>query len=137
MFHRIVIAYDGSEGTLAVVLDMARKFPSRGHRGGRRGPLPHYGSTVGEVNEERRIEQQLCDRWLSSARARANAQGVGICTEIRTGHPAQELVRVADANQADLIAVEHSGHSQIWGRFIDSTAEKVSRHAHRSVLIVR
>jgi nucleotide-binding universal stress UspA family protein len=57
--------------------------------------------------------------------------------DIRAGHPAQEIVRAADDRGADLIVVGHSGHSWVWGRFLGGTAEKVSRHAVCSVLIVR
>jgi serine/threonine-protein kinase len=36
------------------------------------------------------------------------------------------LVRAAADQHADLIVVGHSGHSGVWGRFLGSTAEKVS-----------
>jgi nucleotide-binding universal stress UspA family protein len=36
-----------------------------------------------------------------------------------------------------LVVVGHTGHSGVWGRFLGTTAEKVSRHAAGSVLIVR
>lgn len=54
-----------------------------------------------------------------------------------TGHPAQELVRAAEELGADLIVLGHSGHSAIWGTFLGTVTEKVSRHATCSVLIVR
>ncbi len=44
-------------------------------------------------------------------------------------------MRAADDVAADLIVLGHSGHSAVWGRFLGTTAEKVSRHAHCSVLI--
>jgi nucleotide-binding universal stress UspA family protein len=92
---------------------------------------------VGEVEEELALEERACRRWLAAARAYAGEHGVDVNGEVRAGHPAQELVRSAEAHHADLIVVGHSGHSAVWGRFLGTTAEKISRHAPCSVLIVR
>jgi nucleotide-binding universal stress UspA family protein len=99
--------------------------------------LPHYGATVGEVEEERRFEEQACTQLLEEASSYAAGRGVAMQADIRAGHPAQEIVRAADDQGADLIVVGHSGHAGVWGRFLGGTAEKVSRHAACSVLIVR
>jgi nucleotide-binding universal stress UspA family protein len=56
---------------------------------------------------------------------------------VTIGHPAQELVKAAKDVGADLIVLGHRGHSAIWDTFLGSVAEKVSRHAQCSVLIVR
>jgi nucleotide-binding universal stress UspA family protein len=69
--------------------------------------------------------------------AHTGAFGVRLSTEVRTGHPAQEILAAARSHQADLIVLGHSGRSGAWGRFLGTTAEKVSRHAECSVLIVR
>ncbi|ATL29342.1 Universal stress protein UspA-related nucleotide-binding proteins [Streptomyces formicae] len=99
--------------------------------------LPHYGATVGEVTEELEVEERDCHRWLAAAEAYAAEHGITVAGEVRAGHPAQELVRAAEEHEADLIVVGHSGHSSVWGRFLGATAEKISRHAPCSVLIVR
>jgi nucleotide-binding universal stress UspA family protein len=69
--------------------------------------------------------------------AHAGPFGVRLTTELRTGHPAQEILAAARAHRADLIVLGHSGRSDAWGRFLGTTAEKVSRHAECSVLIAR
>jgi nucleotide-binding universal stress UspA family protein len=74
---------------------------------------------------------------LEEASSYAAGRGVAMQADIRAGHPAQEIVRAADDQGADLVVVGHSGHSGVWGRFLGGTAEKVSRHAVCSVLIVR
>lgn len=58
-------------------------------------------------------------------------------TEVRLCHPAQQIVQAAQEHQVDLIVVGHGGHSGVWGMFLGTTAEKVSRHVPCSVLIVR
>lgn len=85
--------------------------------------LPHYAALVGEVEEELRVEEQECARWLGEALAYADSQGVALQTHIRAGHPAQRIVEVAQEHQVDLIVIGHSGHSGVWGRFLGSTAE--------------
>jgi nucleotide-binding universal stress UspA family protein len=62
---------------------------------------------------------------------------VALGTQVRAGHPAQRIVEVSREQRIDLIVIGHSGHSGVWGRFLGSTAEKVSRHATCSVLLVR
>jgi len=93
------------------------------------GHLPHYGATVGEFDEERELEERECRRWLEEATAYTQARGVAARTEVLSGHPAQQLLH------ADLVVLGHSGHSAVWGRFLGTTVEKVSRHATCSVLI--
>jgi nucleotide-binding universal stress UspA family protein len=74
---------------------------------------------------------------LEEASSYAAGRGVAMQADIRAGHPAQEIVRAADDQGADLIVIGHSGHSGVWGRFLGSTAEKVKPPRACSVLIVR
>ena len=142
MFDRILLAYDGSPGArraLDAVLALARRETTapevvvvavEAH-------LPHYGATVGEVEEERDVEEKAAHRWLAEATAALDEAGVAARTQIRAGHPAQEIVRAATDHHATTIVIGGSGHSGVWGRFLGSTTEKVSRHAPCTVLIAR
>jgi nucleotide-binding universal stress UspA family protein len=71
---------------------------------------------VGEVEKERRFEEQACARLLREASAYAAEQGVTIRTEIHAGHSAQQIVRAARGHGADLVVIGHTGHSGVWGR---------------------
>lgn len=140
MFTRILVAYDGSPGSaraLDLAADLVRVVPEAHLTAAAvEEHLPHQGgATIGEVEEEREFERRRCQRWLDDAAARAADHGATIDTEMLAGHAAQELVQCADRLGADLIVLGHSGHSGVWGRFLGTTAEKVSRHAHCSVLI--
>ncbi len=140
MFSRLLVAYDGSAGArnaLETAVELARREHAILFGLAIEAHLPHYAATVGEVQEELRIEEQECTRWLKEASAYADSQGVELQTEVRAGHPAQRIVEAAGDHQVDLIVIGHSGHSGVWGRFLGSTAEKVSRHATCSVLLVR
>ncbi len=140
MFSRLLVAYDGSPGAhraLETAVDLARRDRAELFGLAIEAHLPHYAATVGEVEEELRVEERECARWLKEAAAYADSQGVALQTLVRAGHPAQQIVQVAQEHQVDLIIIGHSGHSGVWGRFLGSTAEKVSRHATCSVLLVR
>jgi nucleotide-binding universal stress UspA family protein len=76
-------------------------------------------------------------KLVETIAAHTGAFGMRLSTELRTGHPAQEILAAARSHQADLIVLGHSGRSGTWGRFLGTTAEKVSRHAECSVLIIR
>jgi nucleotide-binding universal stress UspA family protein len=138
MFARIVVAYDDSPGArqaLDVALELARVHGAELIAVAVEAHLPHYAATVGEVDEERAVEEKQCVHWLAAAMATADEHGMPLRTEIRAGHPAQELVHSVTAHRADLLVLGRSGHSAIWGRFIGTTAEKVARHVECSVLI--
>ena len=138
MFDRIVVAFDDSPGArraLELALALARAHQGELTAVAVEEHLPHYAATVGEVDEERAVEEQACRRWLVAATATADEHQVSLRTEIRAGHAAQELVHAAAHHHADLLVLGRSGHSAIWGRFIGTTAEKVARHVECSVLI--
>jgi nucleotide-binding universal stress UspA family protein len=140
MFQRVLVAYDGSDGAkkaLDAAVSVAHRDSAELIGLAIEAHLPHYGATVGEVEEERRFEEQACAELLEEASSYAAGRGVAIQADIRAGHPAQEIVRAAQDQGADLIVIGHNGHSGVWGRFLGGMAEKVSRHAACSVLIVR
>lgn len=139
MFGHILVAFDDSPGArraLDLALDLAEAAPGiMLTAAGIEAPPPRFGATIDEYQEEHEFEERRCTQWLDAARALAAARRVTLATEHRTGHAAQELLRAAEEVGADLIVLGHSGHSGVWGRFLGTTAEKVSRHAHCSVLI--
>jgi nucleotide-binding universal stress UspA family protein len=140
MFRNLLVGYDGSAGSRAA---LATALRLAGDGGGRvtavtvQHHLPRYGATIGEVDEERLVEQAEARRLASEVRAVADDQQVAVETRVVPGHPAHELVQAAKQVGADLIVLGHSGHSALWGALLGATTERVSRHAPCSVLIVR
>jgi len=53
------------------------------------------------------------------------------------GGPAEEIIRVAGERQADLIVISTHGRTGLKHLLLGSTAERVIRHAHCPVLVVR
>jgi len=140
MFKRILLAYDGSQGAdraLAAGLDLAKMHGAELWALGVQERLPRFSGTIDEVQEEKQYSNQRYGKLLNAARAKAQEAGLELKTILRPGHPAQTIVEVAREGKFDLVLVGHSGLSGVWAAFLGTTAEKVSRHAPCSVLIVR
>jgi nucleotide-binding universal stress UspA family protein len=95
-------------------------------------PFPN-GEAEGEAEaaadyfEERKQEVALA----------AKEHGIEIACECRSGHAAKAVVTFAKEGGYDLIVIGHSDHSELWGRMLGDTADRISDHAHCSVLIVK
>lgn len=140
MFKKILLAYDGSPGAgqaLAAGIELATVHGADLVALAVQERLPRFSGTIDEVQEEKEFANQQYSRLLDGAQAQARASGVKLRTLMRPGHPAQTIVEVAKEGKFDVILVGHSGLSGVWAAFLGTTAEKVSRHAPCSVLIVR
>lgn len=139
-FSRVLVAFDGSGGArkaLESAIDVARTDGAELTVLAVESHLPHYGATVGEVEEERRLEESECADLLREASARAATRDVKVKGEIRAGHAAKAILEAAKDHDADLVVIGHAGHSGVWEMLLGATAERVSRHASCSVLLVR
>lgn len=140
MFKKILLAYDGSEGArkgLEAAVNLVKVHQADLWALAVQEKLPRFAATKDEVLEEKAFGRQHYEGILQEARVRAQEAGIELQTEIRIGHPAKTIVEVAKEGKFDLILVGHTGLSEVWARFLGTTAEKVSRHAPCSVLIVR
>ena len=140
MFKKILLAFDGSEGAsraLDAGLELARLHQAELWALAVEEGLPRFSATIDEVEEEKAYANQHADQVLAAAQARAQDAGRELKTLRQAGHPAQTIIKVAREGKVDLILVGHSGLSGVWAAFLGTTAEKVSRHAPCSVLIVR
>jgi nucleotide-binding universal stress UspA family protein len=140
MFRKILLAYDGSEGAnraLEAGIGLAKLHHAELWALAVQEGLPRFSGTVDEVKEEKEFANAQYGKLLEVARAKAGEAGVELRTLMRPGHPAQTIIEAAKTGKFDLILVGHSGLSGVWAAFLGTTAEKVSRHAPCSVLIVR
>ena len=58
-------------------------------------------------------------------------------TVVVHGMPADEIIRAAEEHGADLIVIATHGHTGLKHLFMGSVAERVIRHVHCAVLVVR
>ena len=140
MFHRILACYDGSASSMKA-LGAAVQLAQEQHADlcclSVEEGLPTYAGTIDEFDEVKKERDAFYSTVQEKARHVAAEHGLILSTKVVPGHPAQTIVRVANEGRYDLVVMGHAGHSQIWGSFMGTTAEKVSRHAPCDVLIVR
>ncbi|WP_449243796.1 universal stress protein [Desulfobacca acetoxidans] len=140
MFQKILLAYDGSEGAkkaLEAGIILANIHQAELWAVTVQEKLPRYGGTIDEIQEEKEVADAHYGKIVEQVRARAHEAGIKIKVLRPFGHPARTIVEAAKEGKFDLILVGHSGVSGVWAAFLGTTAEKVSRHAPCSVLIVR
>jgi nucleotide-binding universal stress UspA family protein len=140
MYKRILVGYDGSEGSqtaLRHALQLARQIGAEITAIWVRGSLPHYPETVSEVEQENFAAEQFQARIFEQARRISEELGKEIVLRSLSGHPSKIILEAAEDGNFDLIVLGHRGHSGLWGRFLGHTADKISDHAKVSVLIVR
>jgi nucleotide-binding universal stress UspA family protein len=138
-FKKILAAIDGSEASdraFAKALELSSITGARLTALAVEGPLPAYAATIGEVDEVRREKDAFFERLLAHTRNEAEAAGVELEVELRPGHAAELIVRVAEEKQADLIVLGHKGHF-LRNHLLGSTADRVAEHADCPVMIVK
>jgi nucleotide-binding universal stress UspA family protein len=141
VYKKIAAGLDGSDGSWQAVdtaIALARLDPeaeiwviSVVER------LPHMPELIDELEEEKSRANTIFDAMHKKAAAIGKAAGVQIWGKTIAGHAAQGIVRFAEEGEFDLLVIGHSGHSNVWGRFLGSTADKIVRHAPCDVLVVR
>lgn len=93
------------------------------------------------VADTPRVESQ---RWWSDLHARVEADycrllvgsSLAYRVMIEQGHPATEILRVADEEEADLVVVGNGLHSTMTELFLGSVAHELSHHSRRPLVIV-
>lgn len=138
-FGKILVAIDGSacsDRAFAKALELAAVAGAKLTALAVEGPLPAYAATVGEVEEVQREKDSFFRKLAAAARSRGEQAGVEIDVDVRPGHPAELISRVAEEGSFDLIVLGHRGHF-VRDRLLGSTADRVAEHAHCPVMIVR
>jgi nucleotide-binding universal stress UspA family protein len=141
MYKKIAVGLDGSDGSwhaLDTAISLARLAPdveiwviSVEER------LPHMPELIDELEEEKSRANAIFDAMHEKAATVGQTAGVHVRGKTIVGHAAQGIVRVAEEGDFDLLIIGHSGRSNVWGRFLGSTADKIVRHAPCDVLVVR
>ena len=140
MFEKILVGYDGSKGGKAALrraVVMAKSANAQITTLWVREPLPRYTDLPGEPEETAEAADEYFQERQKEVAEVGAQHGIQIGCETRHGHPAKALVQFADEGGYDLIVVGHSDHSELWGRLLGDTADRISDHAHCSVLIVK
>ena len=138
-FSHLLIAVDASEASTRALekgLELASLLGASVTALAVEGPLPAYAATIGEVEEVKREKDAFFSRLAQDVRERGRAAGIEVDIEIRPGHAAELISRVAKERGADLIILGRRGHF-LRDHLLGSTADRVAEHAECPVMIVK
>jgi nucleotide-binding universal stress UspA family protein len=139
MFKKILIGYDGYEGSLLALekgLHLAEELKAEVIVLSV-ASIPEYAETVSEVEEAKEQAKKYYADVLSDVERLVKGKDLKVQTLIRFGKPAEVIVNTAEEMGIDLIILGPSKYSYIRRRILGSTAEKVIERAHCSVLIMK
>ena len=86
----------------------------------------------------RESEEMKDDReYLESLREQLAAQGLRVTTELAKGDPSDELIRVAEDQKVDLIAMSTHGHRYLSDLLHGTTADRVRHLVKVPVLLLK
>lgn len=144
MTGRIVVPVDGSAFMERVVSE-ASELAMRYHLGmalinvQTQNPYPGIGSNEPIRQAEERHDRQEAQRILEMAKKMTQdyTDEIEIETIALSGNPADEILRYADQEQADLIVIGSREIPDVKRFLLGSVSSKVVAHARQSVLVVK
>ncbi|MHB1037272.1 MAG: universal stress protein [Pirellulales bacterium] len=139
MFHKIIVAIDGSpasERALAIAVDLASHYGAE-LTAISVAEVPEVVAMVDEVEEIRQSADDYFHKIDEAAVEFARSRGVALRSVVVRGHAAEQIIRFAETEDANLIVLGHQGHSRIARFFLGSTTDRVSEHCHCTVMIVK
>ncbi|MEA2078816.1 MAG: universal stress protein [Pseudomonadota bacterium] len=145
---KILLASDGSESARAAV-DCLLRFPFPPDSQVKVLTVIDRelfkGEDASELNDEQqhalqeteKVVQEAAQELLAREAARLRNAGWPASSKLRIGHPAEEIVRVAEQLDSDCVIVGSHGMSGIKRFLLGSVSDHVLRYAPCSVLIVK
>jgi nucleotide-binding universal stress UspA family protein len=97
----------------------------------------YYPADLVSPEMRERLESEARQALLERVPKDEQLAGVPFRTALTHGLPAEEIIRGAQDGQVDLIVISTHGRTGLKHLFMGSTAERVIRHAHCPVLVVR
>lgn len=138
MIAKLLVAYDGShqaQKAFDFSLEMAQKYTAElTVLSIARPPEPPVDVELQAVLEQ---ATQYYETHFTKMKVRANTMGLNIECLIRVGHPAEQIVFMADDRKIDAIVMGHRGESLIQKWLLGSVAKRVMSYAHCTVVVVR
>jgi len=96
------------------------------------------GETTEEYEEELRKKlREKAENEMRKLKEDLEKRGFKVKTVITEGHPAEEIVKIAESEDVSLIVVGSHGKSNLKSVLIGSVSEDVVRRATRPVTVVR
>ena len=143
IFKKIMVATDGSESAEKAVdaaVEIARECETKLYTvhvislDFLYESLPTDEELEEAFQEKAMTEGKQATTYVENAGRAANVEVESV---ILQGVPAEEIISFSEKNNIDLIVMGTHGRTEIKGFLLGSVAEKVVRHATKSVLVVR
>ena len=139
MFKKILLAYDGSEGS-KLAFEKAAELAKLGEAEIHIlavGRIPEYAETVSEVEEAKEQASNFYSKIIDEAIRNLSQRGLAAISHTEFGKPGDVILRIAEDLKADLVVLGTNLHSALRRRFLGATVDKVVDHAHCSVLVIK
>jgi nucleotide-binding universal stress UspA family protein len=150
MFERILVPLDGSkvgEAALPVIEQLISKVPSGSKLEviliGVITLLRHWvvvgeaSAPVSYTEDELKVIKDRVENYLEKTGENLKTKGVEVKTIVVSGNAADEILKAADQNNADLIAMSTHGRSGLRRLAFGSITDKVMHGSRVPVLMVR
>lgn len=141
MFRTIVVGTDGSpraDKAVQQAVDIARTQGSRLHLV---AVISKHERHWEDLQSTARVDsvdmREVAEQVLAREAATAEQAGVEVDWSAREGDPAEAILEAAEDVDADLIVLGNKGMTGAMRFVLGSVPNKVSHHAHCSVLVVR
>ena len=138
MIAKLLVAYDGSsqaQKAFAFGLEMALKHAANlTVLSVARLPEPPMAVEMQAVLESATAYYQA---HFAEMRQRAADQGIPLECDVRVGHPAEQIARLAEERNMDAIVMGHRGESMLQKWLVGSVAKRVLSYAPCTVIVVR
>lgn len=140
MFKRILVAYDGSDGSrtaLKRAIELTQALGAELVSISVEEHLPYYAASISEVKATKEEIDEHFRQLTKQARDTAALSGVTMETIVQQGHEVERIVGAAKEGHFDLLVIGYHGHSRIFERTMGSTAQSIVRHAPCPVLVAK
>lgn len=132
----ILVGYDGSDAALAALdfaVDLARRYQADVHV----LAVAHLPEVVDDVETEAFVERArpATDELLAPIPDRYPDIAIRVHSE--TGHPAEQILRFAEAHGVDHIVLGHRGRSVFERWLLGSVSRRVVAYAPCTVTVTR
>jgi nucleotide-binding universal stress UspA family protein len=135
---KILVAYDGSkqsEKAFDLALDMASKYSARMIvLSVARIPEPPFAVEVGDILHN---AEEYYEGRFRAMKDKASDAGINTRFLVRIGHPAEQIVLLANEEAVDAIVIGHRGESFLQRWLLGSVAKRVLSYANCTVVVVR
>ncbi|WP_019412764.1 universal stress protein [Paenisporosarcina sp. TG20] len=160
MFNKMIVGYDGSEGSRAALsraVDLLRNRPDTSLIVAYVNDYEEVGQTsflnenlgtapvLTDINQaptvpldaDNQLAKEYENKMIESIQLELNKHRVEARVEVITGHPATALTNLAEQEEVDAIVVGNSGKSGFQRFFVGSISEKIVKDSPCTVIVVK